>query len=123
MAKGRMKYPPTKLTTVMIEAVASALGVCVHDSDWQVLEAAMESTHMHLLLSYTERDIDNTAKWIAQMTTKSVHKTTTFTGPVWCEGIWLEFIYDQQHWDNLRRYIERHNIRRNIPAKPWDWIS
>jgi hypothetical protein len=123
MAQERMKHPPTRFTPQIIEAVASALGECVMNSDWQFVATAFECTHMHTLLTYTERDIDGTAKWIAQITTKSVHKTTTFTRPVWCEGKWLEFIYDHQHWDNVRRYIERHNLRRNLPAKPWDWIS
>jgi hypothetical protein len=78
---------------------------------------------MHLLMTYTERDIDRTAKWIAQLTTKSVHRSTDFTNPVWCEGRWLEFIYDYEHWKNLRLYIERHNTRRGLPAQPWNWIT
>ncbi|MCI0332473.1 MAG: transposase [Planctomycetes bacterium] len=123
MAKERMKHPPTRFSPAMIEAVASAVGECAGSSDWQVAAAAIESTHMHLLLTYTERDVDGTAKWIAQVTTKSVHKTTSSSVPVWCEGKWLEFIYDQSHWENLQRYIERHNLRRGLPLKPWNWIS
>jgi hypothetical protein len=78
---------------------------------------------MHLLLTATARDIERTAKWIGQMTTKAVHAKTEFMRPVWCENKWLEFIFDQDHWENLRRYIERHNIRRGLPAKPWPWIK
>jgi REP element-mobilizing transposase RayT len=123
MAKERMKHPPTLFCPAMIDAIAAAVGHCVADSDWQVAAATVERTHMHLLLTYTERDIDCTAKWIAQMTTKEVHRMTDFTGPVWCEGKWLEFVFDERHWDNLRQYIERHNLRRGLPAKPWHWIS
>ena len=122
MAKERMKHPPTRFTPIMIDAIASAVGDCATDSDWRVVAAAIESTHMHLLLTYSERDIDGTAKWIAQKTTKEVHKTTSFSGPVWCEGKWREFIYDPDHWENTRQYIERHNLRRGLPVQPWDWI-
>ncbi len=122
MAKERMKHPPTRFTPEMIAVIASAVGNCAHDSDWRIIAAAIEPTHMHVLLTYTERDIDRTAKWIAQTTTKEVHKSTSYTGPVWCEGKWREFVFDDHHWKNLRLYIERHNLRRGLPAQPWDWI-
>lgn len=82
MARERMKHPPTRLTSPMIDAVAQAVGDCAHRSDWRAVAAAVEPTHMHLLLTYSERDIDGTAKWIAQQTTKSVHRDTDFTGPL-----------------------------------------
>ncbi|HYO24765.1 MAG TPA: hypothetical protein VEQ85_07430 [Lacipirellulaceae bacterium] len=74
---------------------------------------------MHLLMTYTERDVEKTAKWIAQQTTKAVHKSTPHRGPVWCEGKWLGFVFDEGHWNNLRAYIERHNLRVGLPATPW----
>lgn len=123
MATELMKHPPTKLTSPMIDAVAAAVGDCAKESDWRVVAAAIESTHMHLLLSYTTRDIDKTAKWVAQQTTKAVHKHTPFTGPVWCEGKWLGFVFDDEHWEATRAYIERHNVRRGLGARPWKWIS
>jgi hypothetical protein len=103
MAKERMKHPPTQLSPAMIGAIAHALGKCVIESDGRVVAAAIERTHMHLLLTYTERDIHNTAKWLAQRTTKEIHKTTSFNGPVWCEGKWLEYVFDESHWQNIRR--------------------
>lgn len=123
MARERMNHPPTRLNDLMIVAIADAVGQCAAKSDWRVAAAAIESTHMHLLLTYTERDIDATAKWIAQETTKSVHRKTTFAGQLWCEGKWREFIFDESHWENLQRYIERHNERRGLPARVWDWVA
>jgi REP element-mobilizing transposase RayT len=123
MARERMKHRPTRFTPAMITAVADAIGACANDSDWRIVAATIEPTHMHLLLTYTERDIDRTAKWLAQQTTKEVHRRTPFAGPVWCEGKWIEFVFDQLHFDNIRQYIERHNVRRGLPARPWEWIT
>ena len=123
MAQERMKHAPTRLTAGMIDAVADGVGACAIDSDWQIVAAAIETTHMHLLMTYTERDIDGTAKWISQQTTKSVHRQTSFAGPLWCEGKWLEFIFDAHHFENTRLYIERHNVRRGLPSRPWDWVE
>ena len=122
MAKERMKHPPTRFADDMISAIARAVGQCADESDWRVAAVAIECTHMHLLLTYTERNIDRTAKWIAQMTTKEVHKATKFTRPAWCEGKWCEFVFDLHHWENIRQYIERHNLRRGLPACPWGLI-
>lgn len=122
MAKERMKHPPTRFTVAMIEAIAMAVEDCANQSDWRIAAATIEPTHMHLLLTATHLDIDSTAKWIAQRTTKRIHSTTCFTGPVWSEGKWLEYIDDVSHWENLRQYIERHNLRKGLPAQPWDWI-
>jgi REP element-mobilizing transposase RayT len=118
-----MKHPATRLTSGMIDAVAGAVGACVATSDWRIVAAAIEETHMHLLMTYSTRDVEQTAKWIAQQTTKAVHKSTAFTGPVWCEGKWLGFVFDERHWEATRGYIERHNVRRGLPARPWDWIT
>ena len=123
MATELMKHPPTRLDKAMIDAVALAVGACVAESDWKIAAAAIEPTHMHLLITFTNRDIELTAKWIAQMTTKAVHRSTAFDRPLWCGGKWLGFIYDEGHWNNARLYIERHNVRRGLPARPWDWIT
>jgi hypothetical protein len=74
MARERMKYPPTRLTIAMIDAVANAIGLCVVASEWRIEAAAIETTHMHILMTYTSRNIDGVAKWIAQQTTKAVHQ-------------------------------------------------
>lgn len=123
MAMERMKHPPTRLDVAMIGAVANAIGHCVGESDWAIVAAAIEPTHMHLLMTYTTRDVDKTAKWLAQRTTKAVHQETPFAGPVWCEGKWLGFIFDIEHWASTRLYIERHNIRRGLGPQPWAWIT
>ena len=123
MARERLKHPPTRLTPAMIEAVSSAIAACVAASEWKIAAAAIEPTHIHLLMTFTSRNIDNVAKWIAQQTTKSVHRETDFIGPIWCEGKWLTFVFDNEHWDNTQKYIERHNLRRGLPAQPWNWIK
>src|SRR3972149_7402409 len=53
MAGERMKHAPTRLTPAMIDAVADAIAAGSREADWQIAAAAIESTHMHLLLTYT----------------------------------------------------------------------
>ncbi len=123
MAQERMTQPPTRLDADMVAAVADAVGRCVTQSDWKIVAASIEATHMHLLITFTLRDIDTTLKWITDQATKAVHRETAFSGKLWGKGRWREFIFDESHWRNLIRYIERHNIRRGLLPRPYPWIG
>ena len=123
MAAERMKHPPVRLDAAMIDAVAGALADCADESPWRIAAASIESTHMHLLITYSGLDIERTKKWLAQKLTRAVHDDTPHVGPVWCENWWRGFIYDLDTWDNTQRYIERHNQRRRHAPRPWPFID
>ena len=58
-------------------------------------------------------------KWVAQEATRALHLFTSHTGPLWCEGRWIQFIFDDAHWQNTIEYIERHNVRRGVGPRPY----
>ncbi len=123
MASERMAHLPVRLDAGMSHSVAATLARCVRESDWRVVAASVESTHTHLLLTYTPRDIDTTIKWLKDRMTKDIHSDTMHQGPVWCKGAWRTFLYDMKFWDNTQRYIERHNERRGVGPRPYDFVS
>lgn len=124
MAKERMKHAPVRLTEAMQRVVADAIAECVAKSrgGLAIAEAAIESTHIHLLIPYSGRDIHKTAKWLADQTTKGVHRQTNHAGPVWCKGKWCSYLFDESHWQSTLEYIEHHNIRRGRHAKPYPFL-
>ena len=121
MAQERMKHKPVRLDQAMMGAVVGAVQQCASSSPWQIAAASVESTHMHLLISYSGLDIKRTIKWLAQQTTKSVHNQTDHVGPVWCEGYWCSYVFDTDYWTNLVQYIQRHNLRRTKSAQPYSF--
>jgi hypothetical protein len=125
MAEERMKHAPVHLSAAMIDAVVDAIGDCVIASagGLTIVAAAVGSTHFHAMIVYSGRDIDKTAKWLADRTTKAVHAKTSHTGPVWCKGKWCSCVFDQPHWDNTMQYIERHNIRHGRAARPYSFLQ
>lgn len=123
MAKERQKHPSVMLDAAMQAVVIDVLGRCRAESDWRIAAASIEATHTHLLLTYTQRDIDNTVKWIKDQATKSIHRRTSHSGPVWCKGRWRSFIFDRGFWRNTRQYIERHNERRAVRPRPYAFID
>jgi REP element-mobilizing transposase RayT len=126
MAKERMAHPPVRFTSAMLDAIAMTLGECVRQSHGGLVVSAMsiEPTHMHLLIPYDgKHDIDNTAKWIADRTTKAVHHKTSHAGPVWCKGKWRSYVYEPSYWNNTTAYIHRHNKRRGLPPNPYPFVT
>jgi REP element-mobilizing transposase RayT len=123
MAEERMGHPPVKLSIEMQPSVISVLDHCRKDSDWRIVAASMEATHTHMLLTYTIRNIDNTVKWLKDQMTKTIHRETTHTGPVWCKGSWRSFVFEEAAWQNALRYIERHNERRGVGPRPYSFLT
>jgi REP element-mobilizing transposase RayT len=122
MAEERMAHPPVRWTTEIQSIITASFAKCAEASPWKVAAYCIEETHLHGLLTYSPTNIDNTAKWIGQQMTKAVHQQTTHTGPVFCKGRWLQFVFEDSHWANLLRYIESHNVRRGLPARPYDFV-
>jgi REP element-mobilizing transposase RayT len=123
MAQERQKHPAVRIDEAMQNVVASTIEACAEQSDWRIAAASIESTHTHLLLTYTERDIDVVIKWLKDQTTKAIHRQTPYAGPVWCKGRWRSFIFELDAWENTRRYIERHNERRGVGPRPYAFID
>jgi REP element-mobilizing transposase RayT len=123
MAEERQKHPPVRLTAAMQVIVADTIAGCRAKSDWQIAAASIESTHTHLLLTYTERDIDDTVKWLKDQATKAIHCETAHAGPVWCKGRWRSYLFDADVWRNTRHYIEHHNDRRGVGPRPYAFID
>lgn len=122
MAEERMKYPPVRFSEQMIAVTEATLDHCQGQSDWRIAAASIELTHTHLLLTYTEREIDNVVKWLKDQTTKAIHRQTSHAGPVWCKGRWRGFLFDPFHWRNTHAYIERHNVRRGVGPRPYSFL-
>ena len=123
IARERTKHASVRLDRSMAAAVAGAIGRCAAASDWTAEAAAIEATHTHLLLTYSTRDIGATIKWLKDQSTKAVHAETAHQGPVWCKGNWCTFVFDHAAWKNARTYIERHNVRRGLGPRPYDFLA
>lgn len=125
MAEERMKHEPVRFTDAMRAVIADTLGDLIARSrgGLSVTAATIEPTHVHLLIPYSGRDIDITAKWIADQTTKAIHKKCDHPGPVWTKNAWRVFVYTPQHWNATDAYIHRHNHRAGRPDNQYPWIT
>jgi REP element-mobilizing transposase RayT len=123
MAEERQKHPPVRLDAQMQQVAIDTITRCRIESDWQIAAASIESTHTHLLLTYTKRDIDNTVKWLKDQMTKAIHRDTSHSGPVWCKGSWRSYVFEDEVWLNTQAYIQRHNERRGEGLRPYPFVD
>ncbi|MGC4005643.1 MAG: hypothetical protein QM811_21995 [Pirellulales bacterium] len=122
MAAERLIQEPVELTAEMRRSIEDTLDRCMCVSDWRIVAAAIETTHIHVLMTRTVRDIERTLTWLAQETTKSIHLETAHRGHVWCKGRWNQYVFEHDHWDKTIDYIERHNERRGLGRRPYRFL-
>jgi hypothetical protein len=123
MSTERFRGTAVRLDGIMVASLIATIQQCIDESDWSVAAASIESTHTHLLLTFTERNIDDTIKWIKDRATKAIHRDTCHTGPVWCKGSWRSFLFDLDVWQGVQTYIEQHNIRRGVGSRPYQFVN
>ena len=75
------------------------------------------------MITYSGLDIHKTAKWMCQQITKAIHQETDHQGPVWGKGDWCVYLFDWSYYGNVKRYIERHNERRGVGARPYAFLK
>ncbi len=87
--------------------------------------AAIEPTHVHLLAGPITEDVGRFAGRLKGMTSSAVlgvpgngrRKRT------WTSGYWKVFLYDLESMVAVKSYIDDHNLRRGLPAEPFDWLT
>ncbi len=123
MSNERLKDVPVRLSDDMVGVVIDSLADCSAESKWSFVSASVETTHMHMLLTYMDRNVDNTIKWIKDRTTKQIHRQTSHRGSVWCKGKWRRFVFDLDVLERTRNYIEQHNVRRGVGPRPYPFFE
>ena len=86
--------------------------------------AAIEPTHVHLLLGALE---ENIAQFVGRL--KGTSSSAALKLPhnrdrrrIWTAGYWKVFLFDESAMRAVIEYIESHNRRAALPAA-FDWIT
>jgi REP element-mobilizing transposase RayT len=90
-----------------------------------VYAAAIEKTHVHLLLAPVNEDIGTVVGRLKGKTSSNVLALPSNRGRTrtWTAKYWKVFLFDTDALAAVRDYIENHNVRRGLPPSPFPWIS
>ena len=129
----RMKESPKTLSEIEMTTAAETLGALVQ---WPgktpvnpdlpfIYAAAIESTHVHLLLAPVQEAIGTVAGRFKGKTSSDILALPHNHGRerTWTAKYWKVFLFDALALETVKSYIAEHNIRRGLPASPFPWIS
>lgn len=87
--------------------------------------AAIEDNHVHLLLGPLSEDIGKYVGRLKGRTSSVIRKLPANADRkrIWTAGYWKVFLFDDEAITMVTRYIEQHNMRRGLPASPYDWVA
>ena len=127
---------PRRLDDREAEIVAACIGACLVGGPevgtaggtpagvWHAYAAAIESQHVHLLLATGEEPISRFVGRVKGKSSSQIGRASGRPGQrVWTAGLWRVFLFDHTAVLAARDYIIRHNIRRGLPADPFDWVT
>lgn len=87
--------------------------------------AAIEDNHVHLLLGPLSEDIGKYVGRLKGRTSSVMRKLPANADRkrIWTAGYWKVFLFDDEAVTAVARYIGQHNVRRGLPATPYDWVT
>ncbi len=132
IAREQMLEPPKTLSDDEQRTVANSFRHNVFDAGrarCQVIALAIEATHFHMLIGpLCSEDIGRfvgrlkgcASSAILEMITNQPGKRKR----IWTRGYWKVFLFDEVSVSMVRKYVEKHNTRRGLPANPYaDWVG
>jgi REP element-mobilizing transposase RayT len=124
IARELMKEPPKILDAEEQSIVAAKLGDIVRHHQYCIYAAAIEPTHVHLLLGPLAESIGVVAGRLKGQTSSALRDLPRNHGRqrTWTAKYWKVFLFDELALARVNKYIEDHNLRRGLGASPFDWL-
>ena len=85
----------------------------------RILALTVQTWHVHLLFGTTVHAIAD----IAKCAKDSVRWGIRPKRPIWSDGYDKRYCFDESSVWNRMRYVERHNVEQDWPAKPWPFVE
>ena len=85
----------------------------------QIWALTVQNWHVHLLIGHTNHAIPD----IVKCTKDAVRWGLRSGRPMWSDGYDKRYCFDETSVWNRMRYIERHNLEQDWPAKPWPFLQ
>lgn len=138
LAKGKPVRLPPEEQDIVANTIGASTGYIAPGMPWakyrhvkpvpdlRITAAAIEPTHIHLLLAPLATPIGSVVGRLKSATSRAIlnHRTVPVaTRRLWTAGYWKVFLFDAAAVKAVATYIREHNGRRNIPADPFPWLG
>ena len=118
--RARMLHTPFLFAPDELLSVGAMIGKSlVERKAVTVLALTVQVWHVHLLIGATDHPVEAVVKCGKDAVRWGLRPGR----PIWTDGYDKRFCFDEAAVDARRAYVERHNIERGWPAKPWALIA
>jgi hypothetical protein len=116
----KLKYPVFLFAHEQFSIVGSWIGKSSNERlSMKIFALPVRSWHVHVLAAATENSIEK----IVKCAKDSVRWGLRPGRPIWTEHYDKRLCFDDESIWNRIEYIERHNMKIGLPAKPWGFIE
>lgn len=110
----RILFIPTILVSIG-EAIGESLQSRLNQ---RILALTVQTWHVHFVVSDSEQPIGEVVKCAKE----AVRYHLRPGRPIWTDHYDKRFCFDEPTLWNRIHYVERHNIERGLPPRPWPFI-
>lgn len=115
----RMKHPMFSFPLHDWFEIGAAIGESLTTRTQQrILALTVQTWHMHFVVADSECPIADVVKCAKD----AVRYHLRPGRPIWSDGYDKRFCFGEESLMSRIQYVERHNIERGRPAKPWPFI-
>ena len=115
----RMAHPTYLFAVTDLLSIGDMLGASlVERLSQRILALTVQTWHVHFVVvasAHSHADIVRCAK-------EAVRYGLRLGRPIWTDGYDKRFCFDEPALRSRVGYVERHNLVRNWPARPWKFL-
>jgi REP element-mobilizing transposase RayT len=119
VAAGQLKHPPYTVSVERRELVATGFGKVVDRLQIPVIECAIMSNHIHLLVWRTKYRIEyivNQFKGAATVQLSAPYSP-------WTRKAWKVFLNDDDAVEACSAYVRQNPEAAGLPSQHWDFVK
>jgi REP element-mobilizing transposase RayT len=133
-AKKALRYPPVEFTGVQAVEIAQGFATAFSEHDYAVHALAILPDHVHLVMAWHPRHMDEIAahlkaKATASLSQQGLHPLARFAGKngripsPWARNYWCPFITDERHMRVAIRYVEANPVKAGFKPQRWSLVT
>jgi REP element-mobilizing transposase RayT len=133
-AKKALRYPPVQFTGVQAVAIAQGFATALTEHDYVVHALAILPDHVHLVMAWHPRHIDEIsahlkAKATSSLAKKGLHPLARFAGKngrvpsPWARNHWCPFITSERHMRIAIRYVQANPVKAGYKPQRWSLVA
>jgi REP element-mobilizing transposase RayT len=128
-AKQLLKYPAVQMAGIQARQAVRGVAEAVDDHGYRIHALAVMPDHVHIVMAWHRRHIDDIARHIkARMTRRmseaDCHPLAEFTKAgrtpsPWARNYWCPYIRDVRQMLTAIEYVERNPVKAGYKAQRW----